>query len=235
MGLTVDYVSLCTGSPLLLTSTVCGTLLVLRQLRVGGFCALAVLVFFYWRQTVLPYFPASVSPSAACRLTIPCTRFVTLDECDYVVAARYRDYDQHSTRASKVVQDILETKEQWQTVRLRARTDSDTGCPLLAYGSQQTGEMHVVFVKFADMGRGCLHLLLCALCEVIWSNTLLVVNCTARVVALFAAHKALFAWTKTGGLLLLVLMKPRTSQALFPHAKQEVGLAGPTLMICRST
>ena len=49
-------------------------------------------------------------------------RFVTLDECDYVIAARYRDYDQHSTRASKVVQGILETKEQWQTVRPRARS-----------------------------------------------------------------------------------------------------------------
>lgn len=55
--------------------------------------------------------------SLPCNLMIIYTRFVTLDKCDYVVAARYRDYDQHSTRASKVVQDILATREKWQTVR----------------------------------------------------------------------------------------------------------------------
>lgn len=46
-----------------------------------------------------------------------------MSECDYVVAARYRDYDHLATRTSTVVQDIFETKEQWQTVRLCARTE----------------------------------------------------------------------------------------------------------------
>eukprot|EP00903_Cladosiphon_okamuranus_P015722 g14512.t1 len=58
-------------------------------------------------------------------------RFVTLDKCDYVVAARYRDYDQHSTRASKVVQDILATKEKWQTVLSHKLLDPEYSDPAL--------------------------------------------------------------------------------------------------------
>eukprot|EP00752_Nemacystus_decipiens_P010009 g8924.t1 len=58
-------------------------------------------------------------------------RFVTLDKCDYVVAARYREYDQHSTRASKVVQDILATKEKWQTVLSHKLLDPEYSDPAL--------------------------------------------------------------------------------------------------------
>lgn len=64
------------------------------------------------------FLPLTRPPLTPVQLDAFCTRFVTLSTCDYVVAARYRDYDQHSTRASKVVQDILATKEKWQTVRL---------------------------------------------------------------------------------------------------------------------
>lgn len=40
-----------------------------------------------------------------------------LEDCDYVLAATYREYDPLATRASSVVQGLVETKEQWQTVR----------------------------------------------------------------------------------------------------------------------
>lgn len=40
-----------------------------------------------------------------------------LQECDYVLAAAYREYDQHTTRASSVLQELVQTQGQWQTVR----------------------------------------------------------------------------------------------------------------------
>ncbi|CAM9757027.1 unnamed protein product [Pylaiella littoralis] len=58
-------------------------------------------------------------------------RFVALDECDYVVAARFRDFDQHSTRASKVVQDILEAKDQWDHVLTHKLLDPEFSDPAL--------------------------------------------------------------------------------------------------------
>lgn len=89
------------------------------------------------------FLPAS-SLSPPSNLMTICTRFVTLDKCDYVVAARYRDYDQHSTRASKVVQDILATKEKWQTVRLYCTFGVDAR---RASQDVEAEVMHVAFVK----------------------------------------------------------------------------------------
>ncbi|CAB1106652.1 GT22 [Ectocarpus sp. CCAP 1310/34] len=58
-------------------------------------------------------------------------RFVALDECDYVLAARFRDYDQYSTRASQAMQDILKTKEQWHTVLSHKLLDPEFSDPAL--------------------------------------------------------------------------------------------------------
>lgn len=83
------------------------------------------------------FFPLPPCPPS-CRFRFS-VRFVTIGECDYVVAARFRDFDQHSTRASKVVKDILETKDQWEHVRLIARIDSNIGCPRVAWVAPARG------------------------------------------------------------------------------------------------
>lgn len=57
------------------SSTLVVLVLVLRKLRVGDFGAMAMLyevVFLYWHQLVIPYFPASLPP-APCRYTVSCT------------------------------------------------------------------------------------------------------------------------------------------------------------------
>lgn len=121
---------------------------------------------------------------------------MTIDECDYVVAARFRDFDQHSTRASKVVKDILETKDQWEHVRLRARIDSDTGCPLVAYGiwvaPARGGTLRLPNVS--SMERGV------ALARVGFIHSrpgaTTFISCE---ITLFAVHR-LFMWTREGGL-----------------------------------
>lgn len=51
-----------------------------------------------------------------CSLYFLAESFVNLEDCDYVLAARYKDYTQHVTRTSNVVQDIFKNKDQWQTV-----------------------------------------------------------------------------------------------------------------------
>ncbi|CAM9298328.1 unnamed protein product, partial [Ascophyllum nodosum] len=58
-------------------------------------------------------------------------RFVTLDECDYVIAARYKEYNQHTTRTSKVVKDIFKSKERWRTVLSFKLLDSEFSDPAL--------------------------------------------------------------------------------------------------------
>lgn len=47
---------------------------------------------------------------------LPAIRFVQLVDCDYVMASTYREYGPHNIRASGVVQDMVKTKEQWETV-----------------------------------------------------------------------------------------------------------------------
>lgn len=58
-------------------------------------------------------------------------RYVELEDCDYVLAATYREYDPLATRASSVVQGLVETKEQWQTVLSHKLLDAEFSDPAL--------------------------------------------------------------------------------------------------------
>lgn len=53
-------------------------------------------------------------------------RFVRLEECDYVLAATYRDYDPRVTRASGVVLEMVKNKEQWKTVNVEKSFEQGT-------------------------------------------------------------------------------------------------------------